>query len=310
MEKRWQKWQEAEGAREAEKPARGWQASSPPQESGEGEQGEEAQGQKRHQEAVEERTAISAHVVYEAIVAEGEFELQRPTSALAFSGLAAGLSMGFSFMTQGFLQAELPNTSWSPLVAKLGYSMGFLIVILGRQQLFTENTLTPVIPLLKLKRWSTLRHTLRLWAAVFLANWAGTMLLAWVLAATDIIPGHARGAFLEIAHNALDHPFGLMLTKAVFAGWLIALLVWVLPYAETGRVGVIMLMTYVIALGSFTHVVAGSVDTFYLVALGQATWGQYFGGFLVPTLIGNMVGGVALVAALNHAQVAAGAARE
>ncbi len=263
--------------------------------------------EQRHKEAIEERTAISAHVVYEAIVAEGEFELQRPTSALAFSGLAAGLSMGFSFITQGLLQAELPEAAWSQLVAKLGYAMGFLIVILGRQQLFTENTLTPVIPLLKHKNWRTFRDMLRLWAAVFLANWVGTMLIGWVLARTDLLPAYARTAFLDIARAAMGHGFGMMTLKGIFAGWLIALLVWVLPFAEAGRVAVIILMTYVIALGSFTHVVAGSVDTFYLVAGGQSTWVQYLGGFMLPTLIGNMIGGVALVAALNHAQVAAGA---
>ena len=97
-----------------------------------------------------------------------------------------------------------------------------------------------------------------------------------------------------------------MLVKGIFAGWLIALLVWVLPFAETGRVAVIILMTYVLALGSFTHVIAGSVDTFYLVVVGAKSWGQSLGGFMLPTLLGNIIGGVALVAALNHAQVKAG----
>src|SRR5579883_3111500 len=101
-----------------------------------------AEADQAHEEKqVQQRTAISAHIVYEAILAEGESELERSTSALVYSGLAAGLSMGFSFLTEGFLRARLPDASWTPLVAKLGYAMGFLIVILGRQQLFTENTL-------------------------------------------------------------------------------------------------------------------------------------------------------------------------
>ncbi len=264
------------------------------------------QEEQRKQEVVRERTAISAGVVYEAILAEGEEELARPTSALAFSGLAAGLSMGFSFITQGFLQAGLPATKWGELVAKLGYSMGFVIVILGRQQLFTENTLTPVIPLLKHKRVSTLLNMLRLWGTVFFANWLGTIAIASVLARSGIIDEQSQHAFIQIGRHVMEHDFGLVLLKAVFAGWLIALLVWLLPYAEAGRVAVIVLMTYVIALGSFTHVVAGSVDTFYLVALGEKTWGEYLGRFMLPTLIGNVIGGVALVAALNHAQVTAG----
>src|SRR5579863_122394 len=85
---------------------------------------------------VQERVAIGAHVVHETIRREGEEELCRPASALAWSGLAAGLSMGFSLVAEGLLAAGLPRASWTPLVAKLGYSVGFLIVVLGRQQLY------------------------------------------------------------------------------------------------------------------------------------------------------------------------------
>ena len=162
--------------------------------------------------------------MYEAILAEGEEELRRPTSALAFSGLAAGLSMGFSFLTQGFLEAGLPAAQWRGVVAKLGYSVGFVIVILGRQQLFTENTLTPIIPLLKRKQTRTLLDTLRLWTTVFLTNWVGTMAVAWALAQPGIIGPEARPIFAAIGQHSIAHSFGEQLLKAVFAGWLIALL--------------------------------------------------------------------------------------
>ncbi len=267
---------------------------------------QESGEERREEAAVEQRTAITAQIVYKAILAEGEAELARPTSALAFSGLAAGLSMGFSFLTQALIQARLPESQWAPLVGGFGYSVGFVIVILGRQQLFTENTLTPILPLLQHKTLGTLLNTLRLWATVLLANWVGTMAVAWALAHSQAIEASTQPALLQIARAAMAHGFGTVLVKAVFAGWLIALLVWVLPFAETGRVAVIILMTYVISLGSFTHVVAGSVDTFYLVALGEKSWGQYLGGFMLPTLLGNIIGGVSLVAALNHAQVKAG----
>lgn len=89
------------------------------------------------------RSAPGVAVVYEAIRQEAETELNRPNSALFWSGLAAGLCIGFSFISQALLQTSLPDTPWQSLVSKLGYSVGFVIVILGRQQLFTENTLTP-----------------------------------------------------------------------------------------------------------------------------------------------------------------------
>src|SRR4051812_27551508 len=112
----------------------------------------------------EELQAVGAHIVYEAIKREGESELERPSVDLAYSGLAAGLSMGFSFATEALLRNRLPDTEWRPLIAKLGYAVGFLIVILGRQQLFTENTLTPIIPLLDRESDVTAPSVLRLWA--------------------------------------------------------------------------------------------------------------------------------------------------
>ncbi len=105
---------------------------------------------------VEDRVAIGAHVVYETIRREGEEELGRKASALAWSAFAAGLSMGFSFIAEGLLTAHLPDRPWRLLISRVGYSVGFLIVILGRQQLFTENTLTVVLPLLLRKDLSTL----------------------------------------------------------------------------------------------------------------------------------------------------------
>ncbi len=125
-----------------------------------------------------ERTSISAPVVHEAIRRDGEDELQRPVSALAWSGLAAGLSMGFSFVAEGLLHHYLPESVWRPLIVSIGYPFGFLLIIIGRQQLFTENTLTAVIPLLARRNVTTLISMLRLWAVVLLANLVGAHLFA------------------------------------------------------------------------------------------------------------------------------------
>ena len=105
-----------------------------------------------HEEQVEERVSPSAHVLHEAIRREAEDELARSPSSLWWSGLAAGLSMGFSVVTQGLLRSHLPDAPWRPLVTNFGYTIGFLIVVLGHQQLFTENTVTPIISVLARQR--------------------------------------------------------------------------------------------------------------------------------------------------------------
>ena len=246
-------------------------------------------------EIVEERTALRAAVVHEAIREQGETELRRPVLALAWSGLAAGLSMGFSMISQGLLQSHLPDAPWRPLITNLGYSVGFLGVILGRQQLFTENTLTVILPLLARRHGTTLLGVGRLWSIVLVANLIGALAIAWVIGNTGIFTPNVRGAFSMIGAAALSGGPSTIFLRGIFAGWLIALTVWMLPAAEGSRPVIIIAMTYLVGLGwkcSMSSATSGAV-----------TWIEYFRDFLLPALGGNIVGGVSLVALFNHAQV-------
>jgi formate/nitrite transporter FocA (FNT family) len=258
------------------------------------------------QKQVEDRQAIGANVVYETIRREGEEELHRPATALAWSALAAGLSMGFSFIAEGLLMARLPDQPWRPLIARAGYCVGFLIVILGRQQLFTENTLTVVLPLLVRKDLSTLLRMLRLWAIVLAGNLVGTFLFALCLGRTGIFDAHIQQTLTEIGAAHLGSDFGTVLMRAIFAGWLIALMVWLLPGAESARVSIIIIVTYLVGISGFNHIIAGSTTMFFLVVTKSISWGTYLTQFFLPTLLGNVIGGLSLVAALGHAQVVGG----
>jgi formate-nitrite transporter family protein len=254
----------------------------------------------------DEEESLNASITYEVIRREGEKELERSPQALAWSGLAAGLSMGFILIAEGLLRSHLPDTSWRPLVAKLGYSVGFLIVILGSQQLYTENTLTPIVPLMARKTSEMLGRVLRLWAIVLATNLIGTIIFAWVVARTTLFDPDVHVAFLGVASEALRGDFATTFVRAIFAGWIIALMVWMLPGAQSEQVPVIVAMTYLVGVAGLAHIIAGSVEVAYLVARGAATWGDYLGRFVAPTLLGNTLGGVTLVAALNHAQVVGG----
>jgi formate/nitrite transporter FocA (FNT family) len=255
---------------------------------------------------VEERLAINANVVYETIRREGEEELHRPVAALAWSALAAGLSMGFSFIAEGLLTARLPDEPWRPLIARAGYCVGFLIVILGRQQLFTENTLTVVLPLLLRKDLSTLLRMLRLWVVVLGSNLMGTFLFALCLGKIAVFDFHTQQCLTTIGAGHLGASFGTVLVRAIFAGWLIALMVWLLPGAESARVGIIIIVTYLVGISGFNHIIAGSTTMFFLIVTNSVSWGTYFVQFFLPTLLGNVIGGLSLVAALGHAQVVGG----
>ena len=260
----------------------------------------------RQRQEAEDRTSVSASVVHETIRKDGDEELRRPLPALAWSGLAAGLSMGFSFVAEALLQSHLPNSVWRPLVTNLGYPLGFLIVIIGRQQLFTENTLTAIIPLLTRRSFGTFVMVLRLWGVVLVANLTGAHIFAWVIGNTPVLRPEFQQSLAELARQAADVSFGAAILRGIFAGWLIATVVWMLAATDSGRIPIIVILTYIVSLAGLTHIVAGSVEVLFLVMTGEKSWWAYVGGYMVPTLLGNIIGGVSLVSALNHAQVIAG----
>ena len=244
-------------------------------------------------------------IIHEIVRAEGKEELGRPASALLWSGLAAGLSMGFSFITQALLRAQLTNVPGGQVLSSAGYAIGFTIVVLGRQQLFTESTLTAVLPALHDRNLKTWMATIRLWTIVLLANLAGTWIFAAMLALGHPLPPEASRALADLASETTAHPFWDTILRAVLAGWLIALMVWLLPSARSAKILVIALLTWLVAFAKLSHIIAGSTEAAYAVVTGTAGLSAYFMKFMVPTLIGNIIGGVALVAMLNHAPVSA-----
>jgi formate-nitrite transporter family protein len=245
-------------------------------------------------------------VIHEVIRRRGEDELARSNSALAWSGLAAGLTMGFSMISEGLIRSHLPDAPWAILVSKLGYSVGFLMVILGRQQLFTENTITPVIPVLARRDLATALQTLRLWVVVLTFNVIGALCIAWVLGHTNAFDLNIRQTFNDMGMRSISNSFATTLIRGIFAGWLIAFVVWLIPATPNERFFIILLLTWLVGVGELSHSVAGAVETLYVVVTGSATWHQFFFNFLIPAVIGNTIGGVSLVAVLNHAQLVAG----
>lgn len=197
--------------------------------------------------------------------------MARPAVSLWWSGVAAGLSISFSLLAQAVLLTHLPDAPWRPLVVSFGYSVGFVMVVLSREQLFTETTITAVLPVMAGFTPGNLWKLARMWGIVLLAS---------------MTPGWFEMVF-----------------KGISSGFLIAAMVWLLPSAEAAQFHVTVLMTWLIAAGGFMHIVAGSVEAFLLVLNGDLQWLSMIDGFIVPVLIGNIIGGTALFALIAYAQV-------
>jgi formate-nitrite transporter family protein len=258
----------------------------------------------KQQKQAGDRAPPGAIVIHEIVREQGLEELARSASSLAWSGTAAGLSIGFSFVAQATLQTRLPDTGWRPLISSFGYSLGFLIVILGRQQLFTETTLTALIPALTHRNLTTFARTMRVWGIVLFFNLAATLVFAFVLSRHGIMPQNTVTAMIAISARIFGTHFWHTVIMAGAAGWIIGLMVWLLPAANATQPIIIILLTYTISICEFPHIVAGSVEAFFATFSGHASVVDYLTEFLVPTLLGNVLGGTLLAALLNHAPVA------
>ncbi len=258
----------------------------------------------RQQRQAAESSTLGPIVIHEIVREQGQAEIARSFSGLAWSGFAAGASIGFSFLGEARLQAGLPDTPWRLLIASFGYSLGFLIVILGQQQLFTETTLTALIPALTKRTLPTLIATLRVWAIVLSANLIGTWVFSAAAAYGGVFKPETDAALAHLADLAIGATFWHTVVAGCFAGWLIGLMVWLLPAAGSARVLIIILLTYIVALCQLPHAIAGSAEAAYAVYIGHTDVLGYFTKFLIPTVLGNTFGGVVLVALLNHAPVA------
>jgi formate/nitrite transporter FocA (FNT family) len=252
---------------------------------------------------LEDLKAADAKDVHRAVQEEGEAELRRPAGSLFWSGLAAGLAVNASLITEGALRLHLPESEWRDLVVGLGYPIGFLLVVLGRMQFFTESTLTAMIPLVaRPSAWSA-RRTARLWGIVLFANLLGTAIGSGAVASDWL--GHATLSeeMLEISRDIL--PLGPLATfvNAIPAGFLIAVLAWSLPNARDQAFLVIFAVTYVVGIAGFSHSIVGSDEAFLLVWEGVVPLPEALARLVAPAVLGNLVGGAGLFAVLAHAQV-------
>ncbi len=259
----------------------------------------------RELEEIESKSAVRPTVVFEVIRREGVLEARRPVSALALSGVVAGFAIGFSVLAEGLLRRFLPDAPWRPLIENLGYSVGFLIVILGQMQLFTENTITPVASLLIQRSRAMWLGLVKIWSVVLLANIGGAALFALFALRSGALPPETLDAMRAISAKATGYGFEGTLVRGVPAGWLIAALVWIGPSAGAGWALIIVALTYLIALADMTHVVAGSVEAALLVFDGKMGLVPAARDFALPALIGNVIGGSALFTLLVWGQIRA-----
>lgn len=250
----------------------------------------------------------TAREIFERVLSDAEAEVSRPAAALALSGLAAGLTMGFTGLAVAAAFARLGHGSWQSFLAYTVYPVGFVAVIVGRAQLFTENTLYPVV--LALDRHEFLGRTARLWLIVFCSNVVGVLAFGALVTKAPAVPDDVQAQLERLGTAAVHQSFGYAFWSGLFGGWLIALVAW-LAEGTGGRfamIAVIWMLTFVVGLAGLAHCIATSAEIAAALVQGVSSPGAY-AVWLTGATLGNAVGGVVIVSLLNYGQVMAGSGR-
>jgi formate/nitrite transporter FocA (FNT family) len=237
-------------------------------------------------------------------IAEGMHVFERSGWGLFISALSAGLDIGFSLFLMAVMrsktQGHLSEAVVEILVAN-AYTIGFIFVVVGRSELFTEQTTLAVLPLLD--RRVGFASLGRLWITVYIGNLIG----ATAFAALAVWIGPTMGsikesAFGTIAHHLTDHSIHAIFLSAVLAGWLMGLLSWLVSAARDtiSQVVIVWLVALTIGLAGLHHVIAGTVEVLSGAFAGQGISAADFGKFLLWATLGNIVGGVLLVAIVKY----------
>ncbi len=244
----------------------------------------------------------TAAEILEAVVEDGRQELARGSTGLAFSGFVAGLNISFSAIALAVVGAL---TGGIGLAAIAAYPVGFILVVLGQAELFTEHTVTPVTVVLTDRR--QIWNTLRLWVVIFVFNILGVIAFASAVVYGNILSPTASDLLLSDVSHQMENGFLAMAIRGVFGGWLVALVAWMVAAARDtiSQTFFTWLLVALIPATGLAHCVAGSAEHLISVFSNETSWGEYLGRFLLPATLGNAVGGIILVTLLNYGQVVA-----
>lgn len=258
---------------------------------------------------MQDSTRRSAQQILDEVIKNAREELARPTFGLMFSGFAGGMGMGLTGLSVALALSYLGNTPTAQFISFCFYPIGFIVVIVGRAQLFTENTLFPVV--LVLDERGHVLNTLRLWAVVFATNVAGAVFFGWLVMKTGALPPNFADALAGLGTDAANGHFTLIFAKGVLGGWLIALVAWMVTASHwtIGQVAIIWMLTFIVGAGRFSHCIASSAEIVAAIMSGHLHFSNYF-AWLFPATLGNIVGGVFIVSVLNYGQVRMGVGEE
>lgn len=264
-------------------------------------------GQQRRAGAADDVPLKSYQTILEQEIVQADEELGRPAKGLLVSGLLAGIGVGVS----GFLVAVADTLSFGVLAEPVhalllanAFTVGFIIVVLGRTDLFTEYTTIAILPVLTGE--APVHKLVRLWSFVYAANLVGAA--AFSAFTAFIAPGLgsvATESLGRIAAPLLAPSLTVILFSSLVAGWLMGLLSWLVTAGRDtiSQIFFVWLVTFTIGLGGLHHSITGSAEVLAAVFVGAGVSLSDFGRFLVLTTLGNAAGGIVFAVLIRYSLI-------
>ena len=258
---------------------------------------------------IEKPGGKEASEIFKASVEVGQARLQRSWLEMSMSGLIAGMNVTFGIIASSYVAgatAPFVGANISKIFGALFFPIGFMFLMIGKSELFTENFLVPVTAVIA-KR-GKISDLLKLWSLTLIGNMAGIFIFALVIAGSlnQIVPQFVVGHIHGIADNYMSRTPFVMVLSAIFAGWLITLMTWLL-IASSGtlaRIFIIWVVGFMIYLNSFSHIVVASSEILIAINTGShISYLPWLYRYVPLTIIGNMIGGLFFVTILQYLQI-------
>ena len=245
--------------------------------------------------------------IYARAREEGRRRLARPVLELAATALVGGFDVAFGVVALGLAAGAVAGSvrpELAHLVGALAFGIGFVFVVVGKSELFTENFLVPVAGLDRRSRASWLKLG-ELWSGALVLNLVGGVTLALIVTSKGVLPRGSQGELARLAERITSHSWTAELVSALVAGALMTLMTWFVEgAAETTGVRVVMswIAGTLIALGTFNHAIVSTIELVFGMRYGAAvSIGDLFRN-LGLAVGGNLVGGLMLVTFARTAQ--------
>lgn len=247
-----------------------------------------------------------AYEIMNEQIETGLKEHNRSDLGLFLSSISAGLEVGFSILAIGIIYTLFKGESSSGQLAlrmALVYPIGYIFVIIGRSELFTEHTTLATIPVMNGQ--ASLYSLGKLWLTVYCGNLIGGYIFGSItLVFNNEMHIIGKDFFFFVSEKMVKYSVGATLISGIMAGWLMGMLSWLLSSAQDtfSRVVMIFLVTFLISIAGLHHCIVGSIEVFmaFFADANKISWSQFL-SFQGLATLGNIIGGVIIVAVVKFA---------